>query len=137
MADESVSVSCRDEDAVIEEIRAYLGFVPLIYRELRDRPSSLAATWDEHRRVLLDDPSGGVSRCCIALATAAAHGCRYWVDFHTAMLRRAGVSEADLDALLAAIRFASGTAALANGMGLSQSVDPELLPYLPHRGRPL
>ncbi len=53
------------------------------------------------------------------------------------MLRRAGVSEADLEGLLAAIRFAGGATALAQALGQSQAVDPELLPHLPHRGRPL
>jgi AhpD family alkylhydroperoxidase len=134
---ESAAPKASGEDRTLADIRAHFGFVPLIYRELRGRPSLLAATWEEHRRVLLDGTDEGRYRSCVALAAAAIQGCRYWVDFHTAMLRRAGVSSAELDGLIAAIRFASGAAALTNGMGLAQAVDPELLPYLPHRGRPL
>ena len=134
---EATAPAASGEDQIFEEIRAHLGFVPLIYRELRGRPTLLATTWDEHRRVLLDGTDAGRYRSCVALAAATIQGCRYWVDFHTAMLRRAGVGSAELDGLIAAIRFASGAAALTNGMGLAQAVDPELLPYLPHRGRPL
>jgi len=53
------------------------------------------------------------------------------------MLRRSGMSATELEAVLAEIRFTSGVVALTDAMGLSQTVDPALLPDLPHRGRPL
>ncbi len=85
----------------------------------------------------MDRTSDSRLRCCVGLAAAAAQGCRYWVDFYTAMLRRSGMSATELEAVLAEIRFTSGVVALTDAMGLSQTVDPALLPDLPHRGRPL
>ncbi len=64
-------------DRLVEEIRSSLGFVPLIYQELRGRPELLAATWAEHRRALPDGTAAGLARCSAALAVAAADGCRY------------------------------------------------------------
>ncbi len=42
-----------EAEPVPDEIRAQLGFVPLIYQEPARRPSLLSATWDDHRRTLL------------------------------------------------------------------------------------
>jgi AhpD family alkylhydroperoxidase len=122
---------------VLKEIHGRLGFVPQIYQELSVWPDLLRAIWDGHRRVLPDGTAESRCRCAVALAVAAVHGCRYLVDFYTAMLHQAGVSAEELEGLMATVHFSGGTADLVSGVGLSQAVDPELLPYLPHRGRPL
>jgi AhpD family alkylhydroperoxidase len=122
---------------VLREIHGRLGFVPQMYQALSDWPDLLRTIWDGHRRVLPDGTAAGRSRCAVALAVAAVHGCRYLVDFYTAMLRQAGVSAEELEGVMASVHIIGGTADLVSAAGFSQAVDPELLPYLPHRGRPL
>lgn len=122
---------------VLQEIHSRLGFVPQMYQALSVWPDLLRTTWDGHRGVLPDGTAASHSRCAVALAVAAVHGCRYLVDFYTAMLRQAGVSAEELEGVMATVHFSGGTADLVSAAGLSQAVDPELLPYLPHRGRPL
>jgi AhpD family alkylhydroperoxidase len=122
---------------VLTEIHGRLGFVPQMYQALSDWPDLLRTVWDGQRRVLPDGTAASRNRCAVALAVAAVHGCRYLVDFYTAMLRQAGLSADELAGVMAAVHVSGGAADLVSGAGLSQAVDPELLPYLPHRGRPL
>ncbi|HZF24862.1 MAG TPA: carboxymuconolactone decarboxylase family protein [Steroidobacteraceae bacterium] len=83
---------------LLEAARSAWGFVPTLHATLAESPVALAAytsLFDIVGRATLDDKE----RQIIFLVTSVLHGCEYCVAGHTFLARKAGLTEASLQAI--------------------------------------
>lgn len=86
--------------AVYEEIEQAFGRVPNLFKTYAHFPPLLRANWEKRKAVMLGGSLSRVLKEEIALVVSQANGCRYCVAAHSAALKRLGVPEEKVTALL-------------------------------------
>ena len=107
--------------AIYEEIKAALRlpFVPQLFQALAVNPDHLAATWGQMQAVLLRGTLDMKTKAMVALAVAGANRCPYFVSAYTAVLKRLGATESELEELMSVVQLAVGLNAYAEGLELA------------------
>lgn len=85
---------------VYEEIEKAFGRVPNLFKTYAHFPLLLRANWEKRKAVMLGGSLPRVLKEEIALVVSQANGCRYCVVAHSAALKRLGVPEEKVTALL-------------------------------------
>jgi len=106
--------------AVFDEVKAMLRvpFVPQLFRALAVNPAHLVSTWDQLKTVMMTGTLDLRTKAIAALAVSAATRCPYFVSAHTAVLKRLGVTDAELEELMTVVQLAIGLNAYVDGLGL-------------------
>jgi len=77
--------------------------VPAVWRTLARNPFHLEATWRKERAVMAEGCLTALDKRRVALAVAMNARVRYWIEYHAAVLRRAGGTDADLLEILGVV----------------------------------
>lgn len=106
---------------IYEDIKSalQLPFVPQLFQALAVNPDHLTATWDQMKAVLMRGTLDLKTKAMVALAIAAASRCPYFVSAYTAVLKRLGATESELEELMSVVQLAVGMNAYAEGLELA------------------
>lgn len=112
--------------AVFDDIKAArkLSDVTNFWKYLASDPGLLKRTWEESKRVMAPGAVDRLTKEMIYLAVSVTNGCAYGIASHTALARKAGMTDAMLGEVMAVIGFANQTNRFVDGYRVP--IDPEL-----------
>ena len=111
------------EDAT-EEVRAVyddimetrgIDWVNNFWKAIAQHPPTLKRTWESLKEVMAPGALDPVVKEMIFVAVSVTNGCDYCINSHTAAARKAGMSDAMLQELLAVVSMANETNAMVTG----------------------
>jgi AhpD family alkylhydroperoxidase len=85
------------------------------WKYLAHDPALLTRTWASVKEVMAPGALDPLTKEMVYLAVSVTNGCGYCIASHTAAARKAGMSEAMFDELMAVVGMANETNRLANG----------------------
>jgi AhpD family alkylhydroperoxidase len=85
------------------------------WKYLARDPATLRRTWDSVKQVMAPGALDPLTKEMIYLAVSVTNGCAYCIASHTAGARKAGMTDAMFDELMAVVGMANETNRLANG----------------------
>jgi len=89
------------------------------WKYLAADPALLKRTWETQKAVLAPGALDGLVKEMIYLAVSVTNGCSYGIACHTALSRRAGMTDAMFGELMAVVGMANQTNRFADGYRLS------------------
>lgn len=98
--------------------------VPLLWRILARNPHYLDATWQKEVAVMGDGALARHDKRRTALGVAMSVRGRYMIEYHTAVLRRAGDTEGDLLEVLGVVDHYTTLNTLSEGMQIESDIRP-------------
>jgi AhpD family alkylhydroperoxidase len=103
--------------AVYDDIRTtrQTDYINNFWKALAHNPQLLLETWQRVKRIMASGALDPLVKELIYLAVSATNQCGYCIASHTASARKAGMSEAMLDELLAVVGLANELNSLAAG----------------------
>lgn len=124
-------LSTRDEVArTLADIEAWakdaLGVdgVPAVWRALAGNPFYLDATWQKERVLMADGRLTALDKRRVGLAVAMNARVRYWIEYHAAVLRRAGGTDADLLEILGVVDHYNSLNLITTAMQIESDIRP-------------
>jgi AhpD family alkylhydroperoxidase len=85
------------------------------WKYLAHDPASLRRTWDSVKDIMAPGALDVLIKEMVYLAVSVTNGCGYCIASHGAAARKAGMSEAMFEELMAVVGMANETNRLANG----------------------
>ena len=112
--------------AVFDDIKAArkLPDVTNFWKYLASEPGLLKRTWEESKRVMAPGAVDRLTKEMVYLAVSVTNGCAYGIASHTALARKAGMTDSMLGEVMAVIGFANQTNRFVDGYRVP--IDPEL-----------
>jgi len=106
--------------AVFDDIMATrkVAEVNNFWKYLASDPSLLKRTWETQKAVLAPGALDRLAKEMIYLAVSVTNGCSYGIACHTALARKAGMTDAMFNELMAVVVMANQTNRLADGYRL-------------------
>ena len=106
--------------AVFDDIKATrkVGEVNNFWKYLASDPSLLKRTWETQKAVLAPGALDRLVKEMIYLAVSVTNGCSYGIACHTALARKAGMTDAMFNELMAVVGMANQTNRFADGYRL-------------------
>ena len=106
--------------AIFDDIKATrnISDVNNFWRYLAADPALLKRTWETQKAVLAPGALDRLVKELIYLAVSVTNGCSYGIACHTALARKAGMTEAMFGELMAVVGMANQTNRLADGFRL-------------------
>jgi AhpD family alkylhydroperoxidase len=103
--------------AVFDDIKATrrVDDVNNFWKYLAGDPALLKRTWETQRAVLAPGALDRLVKELIYVAVSVTNGCSYGIACHTALARKAGMTEAMFGELMAVVGMANQTYRLADG----------------------
>ena len=98
--------------------------IPLLWRILARNPHYLDATWQKEVAVMGDGALAARDKRRIALGVAMSVRGRYMIEYHAAILRRAGDTDADLLEVLGVVDHYTTLNTLSEGMQIDSDIRP-------------
>ena len=98
--------------------------VPLIWRVLARNPHYLDATWRKEMAVMGDGALGARDKRRTALGVSMSVRGRYMIEYHAAVLRRAGDTDDDLLEVLGVVDHYTTLNTLSEGMQIDSDIRP-------------
>jgi alkylhydroperoxidase family enzyme len=124
-------LKARDEVAgTLAEIEAWarkaLGAdgIPAVWRALAANPFYLDATWQKERALMGDGRLTALDKRRVALAVAMNARVRYWIEYHAAVLRHAGGTDADLLEILGVVDHYNSLNLITTAMQVESDIRP-------------
>jgi len=114
-----------DVRAVFDDIKSTrkVDDVNNFWKYLAADPALLKRTWETQKQVLAPGALDRVVKEMIYLAVSVTNGCGYGIACHTALARKAGMTEPMFNELMAVVGMANQTNRFADGYRLP--IDPE------------
>jgi AhpD family alkylhydroperoxidase len=102
--------------AVYDDIKATRNtdYINNFWKILANDPKALRRTWSDLKDVMAPGALDALTKELIYLAVSITNGCEYCTVSHTAAARRAGMTKAMRDELIAVVGMANNTNRLAN-----------------------
>lgn len=107
-----------------ERERLGLERIPNVWRVIAQNARYLEATWHKDRVLLTDGALGLSTKLAAALAISMTNGCRYFIEYYTAALRRGGLADAGILEILAVVDHYNCFNKLADGMQIESDIRP-------------
>jgi AhpD family alkylhydroperoxidase len=85
------------------------------WKALAHNPVSLRRTWESVKQIMAPGALDALTKELIYLAVSTSNQCNYCIASHTAAARKAGMTDAMLDELMAVVGMANETNRLASG----------------------
>jgi len=106
--------------AIFDDIKATrnISDVNNFWRYLAADPALLKRTWETQKAVLAPGALDRLVKELIYLAVSVTNGCSYGIACHTALARKAGMTEAMFGELMAVVGMANQTNRFADGFRL-------------------
>ena len=106
--------------AVFDDIKAtrQVADVNNFWKYLAGDPALLKRTWEGQKAVLAPGALDRLAKELIYLAVSITNGCSYGIACHTALARKAGMTEAMFGELMAVVGMANQTNRFADGYRL-------------------
>jgi len=106
--------------AIFDDIKATRGVAAVnnFWKYLAGDPALLKRTWETQKAVLAPGALDRLAKELIYLAVSVTNGCSYAIACHTALARKAGMTDAMFGELMAVIGMANQTNRLADGYRL-------------------
>ena len=106
--------------AVFDDIKATrnISDVNNFWKYLAADPALLKRTWETQKAVLAPGALDRLVKELIYLAVSVTNGCSYGIACHTALARKAGMTEAMFGELMAVVGMANQTNRFADGFRL-------------------
>ena len=106
--------------AIFDDIKATrnISDVNNFWKYLAADPALLKRTWETQKAVLAPGALDRLVKELIYLAVSVTNGCSYGIACHTALARKAGMTEAMFGELMAVVGMANQTNRLADGFRL-------------------
>jgi AhpD family alkylhydroperoxidase len=103
--------------AVFDDIMATRGtdWINNFWKALAHNPAALRRTWESIKRIMAPGALDPLVKEMIYVAVSATTQCPYCIASHTAAARKAGMSDAMFDELMAVVGMANETNRLASG----------------------
>ena len=103
--------------AVYDDIQATrkTDYINNFWKALAHNPQCLLATWQRVKQIMAPGALDPLTKEMIYLAVSATNQCGYCIASHTASARKAGMSDAMLDELMAVVGLANELNRLAAG----------------------
>ena len=114
------AVASPEVRAVFDDIKATrnISDVNNFWRYLAADPALLNRTWETQKAVLTPGALDRLVKELIYLAVSVTNGCSYGIACHTALARKAGMTEAMFGELMAVVGMANQTNRFADGFRL-------------------
>ena len=102
--------------AVYEDIKTTRNtdYINNFWKVLANDPKALRRTWDDLKEIMAPGALDGLTKELIYLAVSISNGCEYCTVSHTAAARKAGMTKAMREELIAVVGMANNTNRLAN-----------------------
>jgi alkylhydroperoxidase/carboxymuconolactone decarboxylase family protein YurZ len=116
--------------ALLEEIRAEVApalgrpDVPVLWRILAHNPHYLRSTWRKEQVVMRDGALAARDKRRTALGVAMSVRARYMIEYHAALLRRAGDGDPDVLEILGVVDHYTTLNTLSEGMRIESDIVP-------------
>lgn len=106
--------------AVFDDIKAKrkVDDVNNFWKYLANDPALLKSTWEAQKRVLAPGALDLLIKEMVYLAVSVTNGCSYGIACHTALARKAGMTDAMFGELMAVVGMANQTNRFAEGYRL-------------------
>ena len=103
--------------AVFDDIKASrkVNDVNNFWKYLASDPALLKRTWETQKQVLAPGALDLLVKEMIYLTVSVTNGCNYGIACHTALARKAGMTDAMFNEVMAVVGMANETNRLANG----------------------
>jgi AhpD family alkylhydroperoxidase len=103
--------------AVYDDIMAtrHTDWIGNFWKALAHNPVSLRRTWESVKQIMAPGALDTLTKEMIYLAVSTSNQCSYCIASHTAAARKAGMTDAMLDELMAVVGMANETNRLASG----------------------
>jgi len=116
--------------AVFEEIRAFardaLGMdrIPNLWRAIGSNPHYIVSTWRKDQVVMAEGKLAARDKRLVALGVTMNGGCTYMIEYHTAILRRAGCTDRDLLEIMGVVDHYNSLNTMSDGMQIASDIRP-------------
>lgn len=102
--------------AVYEDIKTTRGtdYINNFWKILANDPKALRRTWEDLQEIMAPGALDALTKEMVYLAVSISNGCEYCTVSHTAAARKAGMTKAMRDELIAVVGMANNTNRLAN-----------------------
>lgn len=97
---------------------------PALWRILARNPHYLGATWRKEAALMADGALAARDKRRVALGVAMATRARYMIEYHTAVLRRAGDTDRDLLEVLGVVDHYTTLNTLSEAMQIESDIRP-------------
>jgi alkylhydroperoxidase/carboxymuconolactone decarboxylase family protein YurZ len=117
-------------DAVLDEIAAWArdamggAGVPLLWRVLARNPHHLEATWRKEAALMAPGALTARDKRRVALGVAMATRARYMIEYHAAVLRHGGDTDASLLEILGVVDHYTTLNTLSEAMQIESDIRP-------------
>ncbi len=98
--------------------------VPAFWRALAGNPFYLEATWRKDRALMGGGRLTDLDKRRVALGVAMNARVRYWIEYHAAVLRRAGGTDADLLEILGVVDHYNSLNLITSAMQVESDIRP-------------
>ncbi len=123
---------CADEPqrSLYLEIRAFareaLGMdrTPNLWLAIGSNPHYLESTWRKDRVVMAAGKLAAKDKRLVALGVAVNGGCTYLIEYHAAILRRAGCTDRDILEVIGVVDHYNSLNTLSDGMQIESDIKP-------------
>ena len=105
-----------DVRAVYDDIKRTRNteYINNFWKVLANDPNTLRRTWEDLKEVMAPGALDALTKELIYLAVSISNGCEYCTVSHTAAARKAGMTKAMREELIAVVGMANNTNRLAN-----------------------
>lgn len=116
--------------SILREIRAWaleamgMDRVPNLWRAIGSNPHYLESTWRKDRVVMAGGKLAARDKRLVALGVAMNLGCTYLIEYHAAILRRAGCTDRDLLEVMGVVDHYNALNTLSDGMQIPSDIKP-------------
>ena len=102
--------------AVYDDIKATRNtdYINNFWKVLANDPKALRRTWDDLKEIMAPGALDALTKEMLYLAVSISNGCEYCTVSHTAAARRAGMTKAMREELIAVVGMANNTNRLVN-----------------------
>ena len=98
--------------------------VPAVWRALAGNPFYLDATWQKERALMADGRLTALDKRRVGLAVAMNARVRYGIEYHAAVLRHAGGTDADLLEILGVVDHYNSLNLITTAMQIESDIRP-------------
>ena len=112
------------------EVRAFaaeaLGMdqVPNLWRAIGSNPHYLESTWRKDQVVMAAGKLAARDKRLVALGVAMNGGCTYLIEYHAAILRRAGCTGRDILEVMGVVDHYNSLNTMSDGMQIESDIKP-------------
>ena len=107
-------------------VREHLGMdrVPNLWRAIGSNPHYLESTWRKDQVVMAAGKLAAKDKRLVALGVAMNGGCTYLIEYHAAILRRAGCTDRDILEVMGVVDHYNSLNTMSDGMQIESDIKP-------------